>query len=78
MTARGPRSGQFSFFMEVQIMPTNIQGAERFIRVAIGVALLCMVAFAPGNWRWLGLVGFVPLATGLVGWCPLYALLTRD
>jgi apolipoprotein N-acyltransferase len=64
--------------MEVQIMPTNIQGAERFIRVAIGVALLCMVAFAPGNWRWLGLVGFVPLATGLVGWCPLYALLTRD
>lgn len=60
------------------MMPANIQGNERLIRVAMGVALLCIVAFAPGNLRWLGLIGLVPLATGLIGWCPIYALLTRD
>jgi hypothetical protein len=60
------------------MMPTNIQGTERVVRVAIGVVLLCVVVFAAGNWRWVGLIGLVPLATGLIGWCPLYALLTRD
>ena len=60
------------------MMPTNVQGAERVVRVAMGVALLCIVAFAPGNARWVGLIGLVALATGLVGWCPIYALLTRD
>ncbi|MEO8004230.1 MAG: DUF2892 domain-containing protein [Betaproteobacteria bacterium] len=60
------------------MMPTNVQSAERVVRVALGVALLCVVAFAPGAWRWVGLIGLVPLATGLIGWCPIYALLTRD
>jgi Protein of unknown function (DUF2892) len=60
------------------MMPTNVQGAERVVRVATGVALLCVVVFAPGNWRWAGLIGLVPLATGLIGWCPIYALLMRD
>ena len=26
----------------------------------------------------IGTVGFVPLLTGLVGWCPIYALLKID
>jgi hypothetical protein len=25
--------------------------------------------------RWLGLIGLVPLATGLFRWCPAYVLL---
>ena len=69
---------QYIFLEGIQLMPTNIQSAERFVRVAIGVALLCIVVFVPGFWRWAGLIGLVPLATGLIGWCPLYALLTRD
>ena len=28
--------------------------------------------------RWAGLIGIVPLATGLFGYCPLYALFGFD
>ena len=50
---------------------------DRVVRVLFGAALLYL--------GWAGIVtgtvgvifkivGFVPLATGLVGWCPLYSL----
>ena len=59
-------------------MPTNVQMPDRLIRLAVGIALLGIVVFVTGNWRWVGLIGLVPLATGLVGWCPVYAWLSRD
>lgn len=59
-------------------MTGNIVSLERLIRIVAGVALLGAVFFIPGNWRWAGLIGLVPLATGLIGWCPIYALLARD
>ncbi|MBI3530807.1 MAG: DUF2892 domain-containing protein [Betaproteobacteria bacterium] len=59
-------------------MPINVQTPDRLIRIAVGIALLGTVFFVSGNWRWAGLIGLVPLATGLVGWCPLYAWLMRD
>ena len=59
-------------------MPKNVQSPERLIRIAAGIALLCIVIFVPGNWRWAGLIGLVPLVTRLVGWCPIYAVLSRD
>lgn len=46
---------------------------DRVFRVALGALLLSLVAVGPHTpWGWLGIV---PLATGLVGWCPLYTLL---
>ncbi len=59
-------------------MPTNVENADRLIRVLLGIALLGVVVFVSGNWRWAGLIGLVPLATGLIGWCPVYAWLIRD
>ncbi len=59
-------------------MISNIGSPERVIRIAAGIALLCVVVFVQGNWRWAGLIGLVPLVTGLMSWCPIYALLTRD
>lgn len=55
----------------------NEAGWDRIARVVLGVLLLAL--------GWGGLVdgtlgtvfkylGFVPLATGLAGWCPLYAI----
>lgn len=50
---------------------------DRGIRIAVGVVLLVLGwgGFVEGTlgtvFSWLG---FVPLLTGLVGWCPLYAL----
>ena len=63
---------------EVQPMPANVEVTDRLIRTAVGIALLSVVILVSGNWRWAGLIGLVPLATGLVGWCPVYAWLSRD
>jgi hypothetical protein len=46
--------------------------ADRVIRVILGIALLALVFVGPQTW--LGLIGIVPLVTGIVGFCPLYRL----
>ena len=50
---------------------------DRIARVVIG-AVLIYVGFSGtvegGLGTFLGVFGFVPLVTGLVGWCPLYAI----
>ena len=59
-------------------MVGNIGGFERSIRIAAAVLLLTIVFVAHSSWRWVGLIGVLPLAIGLLGWCPLYAWLTQD
>jgi hypothetical protein len=44
---------------------------DRALRVGAGLVLLAL-GLTFGSW-W-GLVGLVPLVTGLVGYCPVYAL----
>ena len=39
--------------------------------------LLSLLFLLDGNARWWGLVGIVPLVTGLAGFCPLYTLIGR-
>lgn len=46
---------------------------DRVIRVLLGVALVSLVFVGPHS-LW-GLVGLVPLVTGIFGFCPLYKLL---
>jgi O-antigen ligase len=54
-------------------MTQNIGNIERIIRIVGGLVLIALAATGTvGVWGWLGLV---PLATGLVGWCPPYSLL---
>lgn len=57
-------------------MKVNMGGIHRGLRVVAGVVLLTLtfVLNKDGLWLW-GLIGIVPLVTGLVGWCPLYPLL---
>jgi len=56
-------------------MKANIGGIDRFLRVVIGIGALSLVFILDGSLKWLGLVGLVPLLTGLLGFCPLYAIL---
>lgn len=51
---------------------TNEGTLDRVIRIAIGIALLSLTVAGPRTM--LGLIGVVPLVTGLVGFCPLYRL----
>ncbi len=52
---------------------TNEGTVDRALRVIVGVALLSLTVVGPKT-LW-GLIGIVPLATGLVGSCPLYTVL---
>ncbi len=52
---------------------TNVGNVDRWLRVAVGVVLLALVFVGPQTW-W-GLIGLVPLATGLTRKCPAYSLL---
>ena len=53
----------------------NEGGADRAIRVLAGLALLAMFFMFPeASWRYWTLIGIVPLATGLIGWCPAYSI----
>ena len=50
---------------------------DRIGRVALGIVLLYLgwAEVVTGGWgAVLKIIGFVPLLTGLVGWCPLYAV----
>lgn len=59
-------------------MKTNVGTADRMIRILVGLVLLGLVFILEGIVRWWGLVGLLPLATGLVGWCALYVPLGID
>ncbi len=51
-------------------MHTNEGKVDRIARVIVGLGLLSLVFVGPQT-LW-GLVGLVPLATGAIGFCPLY------
>ena len=59
-------------------MKTNVGSADRVIRVVAGLVLLSLVFLLEGNARWWGLIGLLPLTTGLVGWCAMYKALGLD
>jgi len=53
-------------------MTTNEGTVDRALRVIAGLVLISLVFVGPQTpWGWIGLV---PLATGLLGWCPAYSL----
>ncbi|WP_232351974.1 YgaP family membrane protein [Inhella proteolytica] len=51
----------------------NEGGLDRGLRVVAGLALIGLaVTGVLGPWAYIGIV---PLATGALGWCPLYTVL---
>lgn len=56
-----------------KLLPRNEHNLERAARVIIGLGLLSLVFVGPQS-LW-GLIGLLPLTTGLVGSCPLYTVL---
>lgn len=59
-------------------MKQNVGTVDRVIRIVAGLALLSLIFILEGSSRWWGLVGLLPLATGLAGWCALYIPLGID
>lgn len=54
-------------------MKVNVGTVDRVLRIAAGAVLILLAVMGKiGWWGWLGLI---PLATGIVRFCPLYPLL---
>lgn len=53
-------------------MKCNAGTIDRAVRVIAGLALIALAATGTvGMWGWIGVV---PLLTGIVGFCPAYAM----
>lgn len=58
-------------------MKVNEAGWDRIARIVLGVVILYLgwAGVVSSGWGLaLKIIGFIPLLTGLVGWCPLYML----
>jgi hypothetical protein len=54
-------------------MKINEAGWDRTLRIVIGLVALSLVFIGPKT-MW-GLLGIIPLATGVTGSCPLYSVM---
>ncbi|MGW8228625.1 MAG: YgaP family membrane protein [Gammaproteobacteria bacterium] len=51
----------------------NVGTVDKVIRIILGLVLIALVFVGPQTpWGWIGII---PLATGLIGFCPLYSIL---
>jgi hypothetical protein len=55
-------------------MQRNVKGFERGVRIGAGVVLVVWALLDEGDARMWGFIGLWPLATGFLGWCPVYSL----
>ena len=53
-------------------MKFNVGGIDRVLRILAGLGLVAWALMGGPVWAWIGVV---PLATGAVGFCPLYPML---
>ncbi len=54
----------------------NVGGIDKIARIVIGLALIAgFFLNTDGAYRWMYLLGIIPLATGLMGTCLLYTVL---
>jgi len=53
-------------------MKPNVGSVHKWLRIVVGVLLVVWAGTGGPVWAWIGLV---PLATGLLNFCPLYKLI---
>ena len=52
-------------------MKENVGSGDKITRILIGVVIVAAGIYYE---TWLGLIGIIPVATGMIKFCPLYAL----
>lgn len=50
-------------------MKSNVGGIDRTLRIVVGLALVAWAVMGGPVWAWIGVL---PIATGALGWCPVY------
>jgi hypothetical protein len=62
--------------MPIPLFKQNLGLVDRLVRIVFGLDMLSIAIYGPRTaWGWLGLI---PLATVLLGTCPLYTALGID
>ncbi len=57
------------------MLKNNVGNLDRIIRVVLGLALIgAFFVFPDFSYRWFLLIGIIPLATALIGSCPVYTI----
>lgn len=53
-------------------MKANVGGIDKILRIVLGLALIAWALTGGPVWAWIGVI---PLATALISFCPLYAII---
>ncbi len=53
-------------------MTTNVGGIDKVLRIIVGLVIIALGLIYSS---WWGILGIVPLATGLMNYCPVYSLI---
>ena len=53
-------------------MKTNVGNADRIVRLVLGVVIILLGIYFKS---WWGIIGVVPVITGLLNFCPAYSLI---
>lgn len=53
-------------------MKTNVGGSDRIIRLVLGAVIIALGFYFKS---WWGVIGVVPIITGLLNFCPVYYLI---
>jgi hypothetical protein len=56
-------------------MTRNLGNIERTVRLLIGIMILGLYGALMPPWRYVTLIGLLPLGSALTGFCPVYAQL---
>lgn len=56
-------------------MKKNVGGIDRVLRIILGLVLLVFAFTGPEEFKVWGFIGIVPLATGLLNFCPIYSVI---
>ncbi|VAX27125.1 hypothetical protein MNBD_IGNAVI01-1336 [hydrothermal vent metagenome] len=51
-------------------MKKNVGSVDRLLRLILAAVIIVWGVYAES---WWGLIGLIPLMTGLMNWCPIYA-----
>ena len=55
-------------------MNSNVGSVDKVVRIIIALVLFSLYFVLEGNLRYLAVIGFIPLLTALISWCPIYKI----
>jgi hypothetical protein len=59
-------------------MTRNMNALDRAVRLIVGIVILGLYGALMPPWKYLTLIGLVPLGTALTGFCPTYSALGKN